>query len=158
MAKFKSISILSSAAIALAMLGALTSAMADDVVIRPSGPPLVISRAGTGVLIQASVPLGNVFVADPAVADVQIPTQGGRNLIYVFGKKAGRTSLYALGDDGQVALSRVVDVSGPKTVRVLHGQRVEIWSEAHGEPTGSGANLADLPAGSTVSVPVGGQR
>lgn len=150
MAKCKSIL---STAVALAMLG--TSAMADEVV-RPNGPPLVISRAGTGVLVQASVPLASVFIADPAVADVQIPTQGGRNLIFVHGKKAGRTSLYALGDDGQVALSRIVDVSGPKTVRVLHGQREQIWSEAHGEPTNSGANLADLPAGSTVSVPVGG--
>jgi pilus assembly protein CpaC len=96
-----------------------------------------------------------VFVANPDVADVQIPTQGGRNLIYVYGKKAGRTSLYALGDDGQVAMSREVNVTGPRTVRVLRGQKEQIWSEVHGEPTNSGTNIADLPAGSTVSVPVG---
>jgi len=142
--------ILTTAALLVALIG---PAVADD--IRPSGPPLVISRAGTGVLVQTAIPFGNVFVANPSVAEVEIPTQGGRNLIYVFGKKAGSTSLYALGDDGQVVMSREVNVSGPRTVRILRGQKEQVWSEVHGEPTNSGTNIADLPAGTTVSVPVG---
>lgn len=142
--------ILTTAALLVALVG---PAVADE--IHPNGPPIVISRAGIGVLVQTDIPFGNVFVANPDVADVQIPTQGDRNLIYIYGKKAGRTSLYALGDGGQVAMSREVNVSGPRTVRVLHGQKEQIWSEVHGEPTNSGANLGDLPAGSTVSVPVG---
>jgi Flp pilus assembly secretin CpaC len=142
--------ILTTAALLVALIG---PAVADE--IRPNGPPLVISRAGTGVLVQTDIPFGNVFVANPDVADVQIPTQGGRTLIYVYGKKAGRTSLYAMGDDGQVAMSREVNVIGPRTVRVLRGQKEQVWSEVHGEPTKSGTDLTDLPAGSTVSVPVG---
>ena len=140
--------ILTAAVLAVALAA---PALADDV-IRPSGPPLEV-RAGTGTLIQTPGMLGNVFIADPTVADVQIPTQG--NLIYVFGKKAGKTSLFALSEDGQVALSRVVEVSGPKTVRVLRGKEEQIWAEVHGEPTKSGTSLTDLPPGSAVSIPVG---
>jgi Flp pilus assembly secretin CpaC len=126
-------------------------ALADEIL--PNGPPLAV-KAGSGTLIKAPVTIGNVFVADPAIADVQVPTQGG-NLVYVFGKKTGRTSLYALGQDGEVALSRVVDVAGPRTVRVLRANKEQVWSEIHGEPTNSGANLADLPPGSAITVPVG---
>jgi Flp pilus assembly secretin CpaC len=140
---------------AAALLVALAApALAED--IRPNGPPLTV-KVGAGTLIRTDIPIGNVFIADSTLADVQIPPLGDKTLVYVHGKKAGKTSLYALGDDGQVAMSREVDVSGSKTVRVLRGQREQIWSEAHGEPTKPGANLDDLPAGSTVSVPVGGR-
>jgi pilus assembly protein CpaC len=141
--------ILTTAALLVALIG---PAVADE--IRPNGPPIVV-KAGVGTLIQASSPVGNVFVANTAIADVEIPPLGNRNLIYVYGKKSGKTSIYALGDDGQVAISREVNVTGPRTVRVLHGQREQVWSEVHGEPTNSGTNIADLPAGTTVSVPVG---
>jgi len=141
---------------AAALFGAIAApALANDV-IRPNGPPLAVN-VGSGALIKVPVAIGNVFIADPAIADVQVPTQGG-NLVYVFGKKTGRTSLYALGQDGEVALSRIVDIAGPRTVRVLRANKEQVWSEVHGEPTNSGANLADLPAGSTVVVPVGGAR
>jgi Flp pilus assembly secretin CpaC len=142
--------ILTAAALCVALAA---PAFADDVIV-PNGPPLAV-KAGSGTLIQTTAPIGNVFIADPAIADVQVPEQGRRNLVYVFGKKTGKTSLYALGDDGEVRLSRVVEVQGPRTVRVLHGKGEQIWSEAHGEPTNSGANLADLPPGSQVTVPVG---
>jgi len=131
-------------------------ALADE--IRPSGPPIVIP-VGSGTLIQSTAPLGNVFVANPETASVQIPIEGvtGRNLVYVFGKVAGKTALYALDENGNVILNRVVDVAGPRTVRVLRGHHPpEIWSEAHELP--KGGSLADLPAGSTVTVPVGGAR
>jgi Pilus formation protein N terminal region len=139
---------------AAALLVALAApAMAADE-IRPDGPPLVI-QAGQGTAIQTPVPLGNVFIAGPDIANVQVP-ENTRNLIYVFAKAPGRTTLYALGDSGEVVLSRAVDVVGPKTVRVLRGVlKPEIWSVAHGEPTGSGQNISDLPPGSSVTIPVG---
>jgi Flp pilus assembly secretin CpaC len=145
--------ILTAAALAVALA---TPAFADDV-IRPNGPPLAI-KAGSGVLIQTAAPIRNVFVADTAIADVHVPTQGDRNLVYVSGKKSGKTSFYVLGDDGQVVSSHAVDVAGPRTVRVLRGQKEQIWSEVHGEPTNSGGNLADLPPGSAITVPVGQAR
>ncbi len=140
---------------AAALLVALAApAFAADEII-PSGPPLVI-KLGQGTAIQTPVQLGNVFITNPDTADIQIP-ENTKNLIYVFAKAPGRTTLFALGDAGEVVLSRTVEVLGPKTVRVQRGVlKEEIWSEAHGEPTGSVQNINDLPKGSTISVPVGG--
>jgi len=143
--------ILTAAALCVALAA---PALAED--IRPNGPPLAV-KVGDGALIRTDMPVGNVFIADPSLADVQIAPLGDRNLVYVLGRKAGKTAVYALGDDGQVAMSRQVDVSGPRTVRVLRGQKEQIWTEAHGEPTKPGANLDELPAGSSVNVPVGGK-
>jgi len=150
--------ILATAALCVALA---VPALADE--IRPSGAPIVIKSVGAGTLIQAPSPVGGVFIADTGIADVQVPTQGGRNLIYVYAKAVGKTSLYALGDDGQVVLSHVVEVSGPKTVRVLRGNKTEIWSEAHGKPTeapGSSASAsasaaAEIPANTTHFIAVG---
>jgi len=133
-------------------------AIAADEIVRPSGPPLVIQGA-VGALIQAPTAIGKVFVGDPAIADVQIPAPDSR-FVYVFGKKAGTTAVYALDQNGDIALSRLVTVSGPKTVRVMRGGDTHIWSEAHGEPTESKSinpqpALNDLPKGSAVTVPVG---
>ena len=144
--------ILTAAALCVALAA---PALADE--IRPDGPPLVV-KAGAGTLIQTPAPFGNVFVSHTNVADVEVPTQGGRRLFYVHGKKTGKVSLYALGDDGQVVLSRTVEVQGIRTVRVLRGKNEQIWSERHGEPTKSGGSLDDLPAGSSVTVPVGVAR
>jgi pilus assembly protein CpaC len=139
---------------AAALFVALAAPAFADEVIHPSGPPLAV-KAGSGALLKASGPVANVFIADPAVADVNVPTEGDRNLVYVFGRKTGKTSLYLLSADGQVMSSRAVEVQGPRTVRVLHGKGEQIWSEQHGEPSNSGANLDDLPPGSQVTVPVG---
>jgi len=138
--------ILTSAALLVALVA---PALAADE-IRPSGPAVVL-RVSAGTLIQSSRPLVNVFIANPDVANVQIPDQGAKDKIFVFGKAAGKTTLYAVADDGSVALSQTVEVTGSKTVRVLRGSKSEIWSEAHEHAP----NLADLPTGSTVTMPVG---
>ena len=139
--------ILTSAALLVAL--AAPALAADE--IRPNGPPIVLP-VSSGTLIQSSRPLTNVFVANPDVANVQVPDQGNKDLIFVFGKAPGKTSLYAIGSDGSVVLSETVEVRGPRTVRVLRAHKSETWSEAHEHPT----NLSDLPAGSTVTMPVGG--
>lgn len=145
--------ILTTAALLVALVA---PAVADE--IRPNGPPIVI-KTGAATLIQSSAPFGTVFVANSAVAEVHLPTQGGRDLIYVTGKTVGKTSLYVLGDDGQVVLTRMVEVSGPKTVRVFRANnKVEIWSEAHGEPTTAAAPAsgpAELPPNTTTFIAVG---
>lgn len=64
--------------------------------------------AGTGKLLRLSQPAATVFVADPNVADVQVPTS---NAIFVLGKKAGSTTVYALNAQGEPILQRSVTVS-----------------------------------------------
>jgi pilus assembly protein CpaC len=48
---------------------------------------------GKGRLIHLSEPVASVFIADPAVADVQARSP---RLIYLFGKAAGETSFFAI--------------------------------------------------------------
>jgi len=133
-----------------ALLVALTvPALAADE-IRPSGPAVVLP-INSGTLLQSPRPLASVFIANPDIANVQIPDQGSKDLIFVLGKTAGKTTLYAVGDDGRVAVSQTVEVTGPKTVRVMRGNKSEIWSEAHEHAP----NLTDLPTGSTVTMPAG---
>jgi hypothetical protein len=144
-------------AAAVALMALVAPALADDV-IRPTGAPLVIQGA-VGALIQSPTAIGKVFVGDPAIADVQVPAVDSR-FVYVFGKKAGTTAVYALDQNGDIAISRLVTVSGPKTVRVMRGGDTHIWSEAHGEATESKSinpepTLNDLPKGSAVTIPVG---
>ena len=49
-----------------------------------------------------------VFVADPEIADIQMKTAG---LVYIFGKKAGETALYAVDDRERVVLNTTLVVS-----------------------------------------------
>jgi Flp pilus assembly secretin CpaC len=138
--------ILTSAALLVAL--AAPALAADE--IRPSGPAVVLP-INSGTLLQSPRPLASVFIANPDIANVQIPEQGDKDLIFVLGKTAGKTTLYAVGVDGRVALSQTVEVTGPKTVRVMRGNTSYVWSEAHEHAP----NLADLPTGSTVTMPAG---
>ena len=69
-----------------------------------AGVALEVSQ---GKLIVLPAPAKNVFVADPTVADVQVANS---DHIFVFGKKAGHTNLYALGTDGVLLRSVAVEV------------------------------------------------
>jgi Flp pilus assembly secretin CpaC len=144
--------ILTAAALAVALAA---PALAQE--IRPAGPPIVL-QPSAGTLIKTPAPLGQVFIANPDIASVQVPpieAAAGKNIVYVFAKAPGKTTLFALGEDGEIMLSRVVEVPGPRTVRVLRGTHApEIWTEAH-EPS---PRLSDLPAGSSVTMPVGQPR
>jgi pilus assembly protein CpaC len=60
-----------------------------------------------GELINLAQPAGSVFVADPAIAGVQVPSD---RQLFVFGKKAGQTTLFVLGDDGKQIASMIVTV------------------------------------------------
>ncbi|MFZ1989016.1 MAG: type II and III secretion system protein family protein [Alphaproteobacteria bacterium] len=61
-----------------------------------------------GRLIRLPSPATNVFVADPEVADVQVPSPTS---IYILGKKSGRTNLYALNQAGEAVLAASIDVT-----------------------------------------------
>jgi pilus assembly protein CpaC len=62
----------------------------------------------TGQLIQLPRPAKNVFIADPNIADLQVPSPQG---VFVYGKKAGITSFYALDDAGRVILNANIVVT-----------------------------------------------
>jgi pilus assembly protein CpaC len=52
-----------------------------------------------GNLIRLERPAGTAFIADPTIADIQVKSA---RLIYVFGKKAGETTLYAVDENEQM--------------------------------------------------------
>lgn len=63
--------------------------------------------AGSGELIRLPRPALSVFVANPEVADVQVPSPNG---IFLLGKKAGTTTLYAVDKSDREILRRTVVV------------------------------------------------
>ena len=78
--------------------------------IPPSGPPIILANK-TGTLLRLPVIGRHIFVASPEVANVDV-VDAKLNLLYVYARKPGITSLYATDDDGQVILNRVVEIPG----------------------------------------------
>lgn len=75
--------------------------------VQPSAAPIALER-GEGVLLQLRAGATSFFVADPAIADIQTPSA---SQLYVFGKAAGRTVVYAIDGQGAVLYSATVTVS-----------------------------------------------
>ncbi|MEO1019929.1 MAG: type II and III secretion system protein family protein, partial [Pseudomonadota bacterium] len=61
-----------------------------------------------GTVVRLPRPAASVFVADPEVADVQAQSS---SLVYVFGRRAGTTTVYAVDVDGNVLFERNVVVT-----------------------------------------------
>ncbi len=61
-----------------------------------------------GTLIRFDKAVDNVFIADPTIADVQVKSP---TLAYVFGKRQGQTSVYAISKDDEVVFEGEVSVS-----------------------------------------------
>jgi pilus assembly protein CpaC len=59
-------------------------------------PRQIHLSVSNGQLIQFPRPARSVFIADPAIADVQVPS---RDSVIVFGRKPGETTLFATGED-----------------------------------------------------------
>ncbi len=62
---------------------------------------------GEGAMVRLSLPAASVFIANPDVADIQVPSSGA---IFVLGKTAGTTTLFAIDADNQTILRRTVVV------------------------------------------------
>jgi pilus assembly protein CpaC len=73
-----------------------------------SADPLLSLAAGGGEMLRLPEPAVAVFVADPDVADVHVPTS---QTVFVLGKKAGTTTLFALGANNRTILRETVVVS-----------------------------------------------
>jgi pilus assembly protein CpaC len=70
-----------------------------------SGPLNV--AAGKGTLVRLGEDATSVFVADPAIADVHVPSP---RAVFVLGKKAGATTLYVLGANNKTLVQRSIVV------------------------------------------------
>jgi pilus assembly protein CpaC len=68
---------------------------------------LNVSRGQTLRLARAAA---SIFVADPTIADIQTPSN---QVVFVFGKKPGRTSLFALDDAGEPVAEYGISVTQP---------------------------------------------
>ena len=73
-----------------------------------AGEAHVKVNVSQGKLVRLSKPAANIFVADPDIADVQVPSASS---VYVIGRKAGITTVYALDDDGEPIVATTVTVS-----------------------------------------------
>jgi pilus assembly protein CpaC len=60
-----------------------------------------------GRVIRLPSPASTVFVADPEIADVQAQSA---SIVYLFGRRAGSTSLYAVDENDQLLLRTAVTV------------------------------------------------
>ena len=103
----KAIGFVGVAALALA-LAANSSTALNAQSVNISQPDSRISVAvGRGKLITLPAPIEDIFIAENAIADVQVrsPRQ-----IYIFGKKGGQTSFYATSASGKVVYSAEVSV------------------------------------------------
>ncbi|MGN6669179.1 MAG: type II and III secretion system protein family protein [Trinickia sp.] len=64
--------------------------------------------AGAGAMVQLPEAAVAVFVANPDVADVHVPTP---RTVFVLGKKAGTTTLFALGANNRPILRKTITVA-----------------------------------------------
>ena len=99
-------------ALALALAAAPTPSQAAPGDKATGLVPAATSRidiaVNQGQLIHLSKPVSSVFIADPTIADIQVKSP---TLVYVIGKAAGSTTLYAVSDQDEVVLNTQVRVN-----------------------------------------------
>ncbi len=93
----------------IAMIGTTVTAPMPAIAQTVHAAPrdMVQIATGRGRMITLSAPMTDIFVADPNIADVQVrsPTQ-----LWVFGKKAGETTVYATTKAGKVVYSATIRI------------------------------------------------
>ena len=92
-------------AIGLGTIAVASPAAAQPQAARPS-ETLNLSK-GTGNIIRLNAPMSDVFVANDAIADVQVRSS---TQLYVFGKGQGETTIYATDKAGRVVYAANVRV------------------------------------------------
>jgi pilus assembly protein CpaC len=96
---------LAALAIAMGSVSASAPAIAQPTSAKPA-ETLTLSK-GTGSLVRLSEPMSDVFVANDTIADVQVRSS---TQLYVFGKGAGETTIYATTKGGRVVYAATVRV------------------------------------------------
>lgn len=92
-------------AIGLGSLAATAPALAQPPAQRPA-QTLNLSK-NTGSLVRLPTPMTDVFVANDSIADVQVRSS---TQLYIFGKSAGETTIYATGKNGRVVYASNIRV------------------------------------------------
>jgi len=98
-------------ALVAALAASLTASASTQAIGQPAGAVAptndVTLSVGTGRMVRLNGTMSDLFVANPEIADVQVrsPSQ-----IYVFGKTAGTTTVYATDSSGHVVYSATVRV------------------------------------------------
>src|SRR3546814_8751038 len=93
---------------ALVAAGLASATLAAVPAVRAQGSQVqnassgVMLAVGRGTLVKLDRPMSDVFIADPAIADIQVRSP---SLLYIFGKGPGETSLYATDKAGAVVYS-----------------------------------------------------
>lgn len=91
--------------VALPMVAAPAGTATAQQVVSPSDE--IVLSIGRGELVTVPGTMADVFVANDAVADVQIKSQ---RQLYVFGRAGGETTIYASNESGDVIFSANVRV------------------------------------------------
>lgn len=94
------------ASLALAPVAAAIAPATAQTVVRPTSQDVVLS-IGRGQLINVGGAMDDVFIANDAIADVQIKSQ---RQLYIFGKSGGVTTIYASNARGDIIWSANVRV------------------------------------------------
>jgi pilus assembly protein CpaC len=124
-------------ALALALMLAALSGVASAAAVIAGKQPLVVD-IDQAQLIQLPEPATTVFVANPDIADVQVPST---SKFVVFGKKAGTTTIYAMAGDGKVT-SYTVTVRHPVS---------DIMTAIRQQVPGAQVSIESLPGGVAIS-------
>jgi pilus assembly protein CpaC len=106
-------SLTASAAVALLMLTTapaplMSAADAASQVTRVASGNTLTVQVNQGQLVRIDKPVNSVFVANSEIADVAVKSP---QLIYVFAKKPGTTTLYAVGEGDEILASITLTVS-----------------------------------------------
>jgi len=134
----------------LALVAAI-AAMPIDGFAQDSPQPVVRQNAPIAVevdkaqLMQLQEPAKTVFVANPDIADIQVPSP---TTFLVYGKKAGSTTVFAIGESG-ATISYSVRVTRPAG---------EISAAVHGAVPGAKIKVSPTPDGVTISGSVDSPR
>ncbi len=72
----------------------------------------VLLDVDKAVTVDLTQPATTVFIANPEIADIQVPAGANATHVIVFGKKPGATTLYAMGANGVLA-SFSIEVGRP---------------------------------------------
>ncbi len=86
--------------------GSLHPAAAAEIV--PIAGQTLTVELSEGVLVRIDEPAAAVFLANPDIADVAVKSP---RLIYVFGKRTGETTLYAVDEEERILLNMRVSVT-----------------------------------------------
>jgi pilus assembly protein CpaC len=96
-------------AVAALVAASFAAAAPAPALAQPTSRPAndVALSVGTGRLVRLDGNMSDLFVADPNIADVQVRSS---NQLYIFGKGAGETTVYATNSAGRVVYSANVRV------------------------------------------------